>query len=173
MLRELLLRERKDPLFSIHFMGLGFNSVVEEKSFMCLGCLRPVTCEVSSKTFVFTFLLDLRPSSFLHLKVVTIVSPRRIFNCLWNLMIPLPPSSCSVLLLLLLLAPPTPISDHGTREVVATLETRTWISSYCETLPRYTVTSTKYVWGLGYAPSYDKFTAHICHNIHNRQWCTF
>ena len=106
----------------------------------------------------FTFLLDLRPSSFLHLKVVTIVSPRRIFNCLWNLMIPLPPSSCSVLLLLLLLAPPTPISDHGTREVVATLETRTWISSYCETLPRYTVTSTKYVWGLGYAPSYDKLT---------------
>ena len=154
MLRELLLREREDPLFSIHFMGLGFNSVVEEKSFMCFGCLRPVTCEVSSKTFVFTFLLDLRPSSFPHLKVVTIVSPRRIFNCLWNLMIP-PPLLLLPLLLLLLLAPPTPISDHGTREVVATLETRTWISSYCETLPRYTVTSTKYVWGLGYAPSYD------------------
>ena len=93
----------------------------------------------------FTFLLDLRPSSFLHLKVVTIVSPRRIFNCLWNLMIPLPllPLLHLILfhLLLLLLAPPTPISDHGTREVVATLETRTWISSYCETLPRYTVTS--------------------------------
>ena len=73
--------------------------------------------------------------AFFHLKVVTIVrdkKPKENFQL--GLEFDDPPS-------LLLLAPPTPISDHGTREVVATLETRTWISSYCETLPRYTVTS--------------------------------
>ena len=97
--------------------------------------------------------------AFFHLKVVTIVrdkKPKENFQL--GLEFDDPPS-------LLLLAPPTPISDHGTREVVATLETLTWISSYCETLPHYTVTSTKYVWGLGYVPSYDKLTFAITSTI--------
>ena len=60
---------------------------------------------------------------FIYVKIMSRQkAQKRIFNCLWNLMIPPP---LLLLLLLLLYAPPTPISDHGTREVVATLETLT------------------------------------------------